>query len=179
MKHLLIFLLFSASVNNQESPRAFRQTTWGMSKAQVKSVETAKLISNSPTSLQYAVTVDGDSFVADYSFKDDKLIQCTLLYNEKHSSKELYMDKFNEIASTLDKKYGEHTDYTKWLETLYKDSPESWGLACSAGHVTFRYRWMEKSGSNIGIIMTGDNYKITLGILYFDAKHIDEEKTEF
>jgi hypothetical protein len=52
-----------------------------------------------------------------------------------------------------------------WKSSLYKDDPEDWGLAISIGHVSWIARW-DLSETTICLLLTGDNFKIMLGLLY-------------
>jgi len=58
---------------------------------------------------------------------------------------------------------------------LYKDDPQDWGMAVSAGHMIKYAKW-ETNTTNISIIMTGDNYEITTMVGY-ESKNIQAPDT--
>jgi hypothetical protein len=175
---LLLLLLLAPMLCAAQNEKAFRNIKWGMTKAQV--IQSGK---GKPTSqdgeLMYDIAIDGYKFTLVYYFESNKLAKAVLLYSTDHSSSETYYESFLAIAGRMDTKYGSHSDLTVWKDDLYKSSPKKWGFACSAGHVKFAYSWSGFANSNVMIIMNGDNFKITLGVIYADAAHINKEETGF
>lgn len=145
----------------------FRQTTWGMSKEQVKRIERG-----SPTYYEDAATVMYEGQVAGlncviaYMFVDERLYQSTYIIVEKHVNKNLYIDDYNKLNQIMADKYGKPIlDGHHWSDDLYKDAPSDWGHAISIGHLTLRAIW-ETPRSHITLALFGDNFKINLAVVY-------------
>lgn len=162
-----------------QEQKPFRNVSWGMTKAEVKKTESGKPTFDKDNFIAYDVSIDNIEFDLLYNFENGKLFNAMLIYKAKHVSTERYYEAFVNISETVDSKYGAHTDQTKWVDDLYKKDRGNWGLACSAGHVNFRYVWEGYSGTNIALIMGGDNFKITLALMYTDINYKPKTTTGF
>lgn len=58
-----------------------------------------------------------------------------------------------------------------------KDDEDKWGLAISAGHLALKSIW-ETENTNITLECAGENYEITLGIVYTGKSYFDLLKSE-
>ena len=104
--------------------------------------------------------------IAAYVFVDDQLSRGVYLINESHSNKTEYISDSNNLSGLLTKKYGEPSGGdTFWLDDLYKDDPSDWGMAVAVGHMSKTASW-ETNNFKVGMILTGDNYDISLKIEY-------------
>lgn len=172
----LLLLLFSFVSYSQD----VRKCRWGMSMDSVKKVETAKPIKvmDNPNSLSYSAAIDGYDFNIVYYFERNRLFKCLMHYTGVHSNAETYYENFLRIADKIDGKYGSHIDGTKWKDDLYKDDEKKYGFAASYGSVTFLYNW-ETVKASITLILTGDNFKCNMGVVYTDPTHEEKGDTEF
>jgi hypothetical protein len=94
---------------------------------------------------------------------------------EQYTNKNSYIDDYMKLKEILIDKYGEpddkwwlnNSDYNEivWLNDLYKDDPEHWGLAISMGYLGYQNCWTI-NGTSIALKLSGNNYKIDLGIVY-------------
>ena len=164
-KLLLFYLTFFISLSSF-GQKQIRNANWGWTKDSVKKSETLKLISETKDDLLYSGTLANKKFTISYKFTKNKLTQVYYIYSESHVNKNNYISTFDELKSILTKKYDTPvTDQIIWKNDLYKDDEDSWGLACSAGHVTFKASW-ENSETNVMLVCTGENFDISLGIVY-------------
>lgn len=164
-KSIFLFLLiifFSISVYSQD----FRNVSFGMSMQEVKNRETDALYAQEGNQLFFTTKIAGSSMIIIYEFWDNELARGTLIYDEKHANDNLYYEKFKEIKSLLSQKYGSSNDDVSWYDNLYKDDPSEIGFAISIGHVRFDSEWVANSKCNVKLILTGDNYKISLGVVF-------------
>ncbi len=177
MKRFLFLLLIAPVICFSQDVRKAR---WGMTKDSVRKVETAKPYPalNEADQLAFEGKVDGDDFVILYMFSSNKLKTVTLLYDEEHSSAETFYEQFLRISDKLDGKYGQHEDRTIWKSTLYKDDQERYGFAASYGHVRFIHSW-KTDRTVITIVLHGDNFKCSLGLVYSDINNQEKKETEF
>ena len=174
---LLIVLLILAISNlilfAEEAKYDFRKTNWGMSQEQVKATEDKKPDFEDNTMLGYEVTISGKDFMCAYLFLQDKLYGSGYLFFGEHTNKNLYIDDYEELKEILTKNYGKpKIDKVTWKNDLYKSDEQSWGLAISIGHLNYGATW-ETSTTKIFLSLSGDNYKINLGIRY-DSKELEE-----
>lgn len=144
----------------------FRKTRWGMSREQVTASESSGEAQKFTNGLIYKDVLATHKVLVAYIFVTDKLVRTKYIIDEKHSNKtEFYLD-YKSLQKLLIAKYGEPSeDETVWLDDLYQDKPDSWGLAASIGHVTFYTQW-DRPETSIFLFLNGDNYKIEFGIEY-------------
>lgn len=163
---LASLLLFSWGWN-QEVKTHFRNSSWGMSQEQVKKIEKNEFyqkLKNPATGLEqliYKGPVGGLECLIAYYFAENQLVQGRYVFMEGHSNRNLYIDDFTEIKSSLKEKYGNPTeDDVVWRNDLYKDDFSDWGLAISIGHAVFEATWALPE-TEILLQCKGDNYDIT------------------
>lgn len=145
----------------------FRNVTWGMTMNEVKRSETLSVQEEDDAVLAYEETVAGLDAYLLYGFDDDgKLYNAYYSFVEKHSNDNLYISDYNNLVDKLTEKYGE-PNYNRdvWLNTLFQDHPEDYGLAVSIGHLMYGAEW-ETPTTKISLVLSGDNYKCTLIIGY-------------
>lgn len=149
----------------------FRNATWGISKSEIKKIETAKLLDETDEVLMYRGKVGTYDAVIVYKFTNNKLRTGAYFVKEEHTNENLFIEDYNDINKILKTKYGmPTTDDIIWIDTLYKDKYSDWGFAVSLGDLKYSTTW--KIG-NMSIVHTldGDNYKINHDIVYFDMSN--------
>ncbi|MDO9554981.1 MAG: hypothetical protein Q7J40_00155 [Atribacterota bacterium] len=152
----------------------FRKANWRMSKEEVKATEDKRPDLEDDTELVYKVKIGEDNFLCVYSFIEDKFYRSTYLFDETHTNKNLYINDYERLKEILTKKYGKPTiDKIEWRNDLFKNDKQDWGTAISIGHLEYRTLWMmliRLDIIEITLKLTGDNYEISLGILYRNDK---------
>ncbi len=108
-----------------------------------------------------------------YIFAYDKLVRAKYIVNKKHTNKNAYLSDYFDLVSALTKKYGKPwSDKDFWDDDLYKDKPDDWGMAVSAGHLSKYAEW-KMQRTTILACLKGDNFEIDLGIEY-SSKKLDQ-----
>jgi hypothetical protein len=149
----------------QESVFSFRKTNWGMSKAQVKKLETGKIL-NDDDVLMYEGNIAGLETYIVYNFVDDKLVRASYIYKERHSNKSDYLSDYLSVQKILINKYGKPAEEeTLWKNDLYKDDYQEWGMALAVGHLV-KYCVWNVSDTEIAHLISGDNFDINHGVEY-------------
>jgi len=144
----------------------FRNASWGMSMQQVMATEAGEPASKDGTSLVYLVTVASLSCGAVYTFVDGKLAYGGYVFSVQHSNRNGYIDDYEKIKGLLSQKYGTPAmDRTVWLNDLYKDDKDDWGMAIAVGHLTYYTSW-NLPHTTVLQALKGDNYEITHLIRY-------------
>jgi len=138
----------------------FRKTTWGMTKEEVKQIE-GEPPYETENELGYLDTVAGMKCVVFYTFENGKLTKGAYRFLVKHSNRNLYIDDYEIIKGLLTKKYGKPKyDRKIWKGgEYYKDEPDEWGFAISAGYLQLLAGW-ETEDTRILLFQKGDNYGI-------------------
>ena len=159
----------------------FRGSAWGASVSNVKSIEKLEIIEESEALLFYETTIlDLKTFVG-YLFTKGILTTGRYLVSESHTNKNDFLNDYNSLKNLLIKKYGEPLkDETVWKNNLYKDEYSDWGFAISLNHLLYYATW-ETKDSDITIMLSGENYKISLliemeSINFKDLKQKEIEK---
>ena len=80
----------------------------------------------------------------------------------------------------LIKKYGEPDESNEhWLNDLYQDDYQEWGVPVSIGHLVYFTTW-NTDGTSICLALTGENYEISLNIEYssIEFSYLEEQRNE-
>jgi hypothetical protein len=155
------------------TPKDFRNTRWGMPKDEVKKSESIPVKYEDSKLLVYQSTVASMGAKIIYIFSNNKLVRAKYVITEEHTNKNQYISDFNNLKEILTKKYEKPKDERiTWLNDLYKDDYSKWGMAISSGDLTYFSEW-EKDDTNIFLLLSGDNYKIQLGVEY-TSKSLEE-----
>lgn len=153
-----------------ENPN-FRNTVWGMTKEDVKQLETLDIVDENDNVLVCEPTsITNLNAVTVYMFDDfGKLYKAFYSFEENHTSENLYISDYNSIVKSLTQKYGEPEWSERfWYDDLYEDRPDDWGFAISIGDVDFVTSW-DTEETTVWILMKGDNYNIQT-TLYYESK---------
>lgn len=157
-----------------------RGTTWGMTRAEVKSAETAELLGEQNGRVFFKDQISGITMSVMYSFTDAGLWQIALQTMEKHTNDNQYILEFEELKRLLTAKYGEPyeaQDSWKGGQSVYKSRPEHHGQAISMGYLVKGAKWRTED-TEIGLIVHGSNFKINLAILYESTAQLEEVKAD-
>lgn len=111
----------------------------------------------------------------------DHLVRGIYLFSERHTNQNDYISDYKTLKKSLTKKYGKpKSSKSYWLNDLYKDNYQQWGMAVSKGDLTY-YTHFKTDDTEIVLALSGDNYKIDLRIEYQSIKlgkleHAEKEK---
>lgn len=170
---VVVFLLLVTSVFAQSD---FRKSNWGDNINEVKKKEISKPTNENPSQLYYTDRLLTYDVTIIYQFNhENKLYQAGYLFKITHSSPDLYFNDYNAIRDNIAKKYGKGMEQDEWTNDILKDSP---GTALLMGHYTKTCAWKTPK-SIIILILSGDNYKASLGTIYESIEVTNEEKSQF
>lgn len=178
---VILIIIFSTKVFSQKftkftMPYDFRQTNWGMSKEEVKLTEKRKPNYEDDVILLYEVKIDKYDCACIYHFLENKLFQSKYAFNEKHLNKNAYIEDYENLKELLTKKYGKPKwEDIIWKDDFYKDIKGNWGLAVARGDLEYTIIW-ENSITTIQIQLEGNNYEISLIIVYYSNELYDWAK---
>lgn len=165
------------------SRRHFREVRWGMSEREVRATETDQPIHTSKNALVYNGSVAGLPCNVIYIFARDKCVRGKFQLLPTHSNENEYISDYENIKELLINKYGpfigpseDNSDYF-WRNDLYTDDYQNWGMAVSIGHLVFMSKWQTED-TDIGLILSGDNYEVTLIIEYVSKEFESLEDIE-
>jgi hypothetical protein len=153
--------------------KGFRSCEWGVNSSFVKNKEDLEIISNNKSSIIYKTSISGLNVLAGYLFTEDRLTTGRYIITESHSNKNDFISDYNSLKELLDKKFGSATkDENIWKDDLYRDKFSDWGFAVSLGHLVYYSTWSNEF-SDISIILSGENYDISL-MIEFKSKKLKE-----
>ena len=161
-----------------QSGAAFRKTTWGMSKEQVREIEGLGTVHESSNALIYPGSIAGLQCHIVYVFALNRLVRGKYAITEQHSNANHFLMDFESLKEALTAKYGKpQQDDMHWLDNTYRTDYQDWGLAVSMGHCSRFSKW-RLSGTDIVLFLTGDNYEINLGVEYASQalSHLEDQE---
>lgn len=98
---------------------------------------------------------------------------------EEHTNENAYYNDYIDLVDKYEDKYGEPIiSEALWNDDLYKKDSSDWGFAVSIGDVSSISAWEKEDGSNVGIMLSGDNYEINLFIVYQSPIYEYQENTD-
>lgn len=153
----------------------FRQTHWGMTKAEVRAVEKNKPRADAEddTYLVYRDSVEDLNCLVGYLFINDQLVRALYVVDQNHADPIGYLSDYQHLRRALTEKYGQPAkDDEVWSNDLYKDKPQEYGKAVAAGHLK-RFTVWETDTTEINIFLTGKNSKIDLSVDYSSTRLAD------
>jgi hypothetical protein len=174
-------LLLAGTVTAQEakdfrSTEGYGETRWGMPKREVLAVVPG--LKDAKTGLAMEGQVVGKSAIIVYVFAEDRLTIAGINFTEKYVNKNNYLVDYRELQGLLAKKYGPpKQEQTLWSQTLYRDRPDEWGMALSAGHVVMHTTW-ETEKTDIELSCRGEKFDITVQIRYASKELKDLQKRQ-
>jgi hypothetical protein len=172
---IVILILFGV---NLALGQDFRDYKWGETKEKIKASEELKLLEESDEMLVYSGSIASKACFIGFILDDDILTRGAYFLNETYVNENKYVDDFYYIKELLTKKYGEpELEGENWSNELFKNDKKDWGIALKSGHVTFVANWMTEK-TQIELIVSAENRKVSSIILYKDLSRKDEMKEE-
>lgn len=145
---------------------AYRSSAWGASVDEVKKSESAKLVLEEADFLAYQTSVANSEALALFTFVNGRLVSGRYSFQEPHANNQAYLHDFWKLKRLLEEKYGpSKVSDTFWVNELYRDNVDEWGMAVACGHVSFFETWNVED-THIELQLTGDNYEVKVSIMY-------------
>ncbi len=169
---LLFFLIFFSSICYTTTVFAgdnnFRNTTWGMTTAQVLESEKSKPEHQTDKLIAYRDTISGLNTLVLYNFTNGILTHARYGIVEPHSDPNLYINDFNSLEALLNEKYGNPSEEKViWNNEKYKMDSSMHGIAVGLGHI-FQYTTWQKKTTQIQLALFGEKNEVHLMIEYSD-----------
>ena len=149
----------------------FRNVNWGMSKEEVKLYETESLAEEDTDTLLYYVEVLNLEAALMYFFNENnELYEAGYLFTEDYTNDNMYLIHYDNVKEELITLYGTPTsDEEFWLNDLFRDDPNDYGLAVSIGDY-FRFAEWKLDGMDIILGLGGGNYDINMSVGYTSTR---------
>jgi len=148
----------------------FRKAGWGMSPREVQLSEPGASWETQDDLCLFESRLDGMSCLVVYIFIDGQLCRGKYVIAEDYANDNNYIYSHERLKEILTKKYGRpDSDEQFWLNDLYQDDPQDWGMAVSAGHMA-RYVSWKLPDTEIYLSLYGENYACNLIVEYSSTK---------
>jgi|GEM_PF-2543918 len=157
-------------------PFNFQGVTWQTTKSELKKL----FPEGTSTNNGYSQSTEVAGLKANllFSFNQDKINLMGYVFDEKHTSKNLYIEDYSKLKNILIQKYGDpDEDKTNWRNSLYKNDYEDYGMAVSIGHLEYYTKW-KLPDTDIILKLYGDNYDINLIVGYYKYPQDKKELRE-
>jgi len=150
----------------------FRNTTWGMTKEQVKKTENIEIVKEDNDIISYIETVVNYPALVVYKFYDDKLIWGSYSFKQVNNNDDEYLEDFINFQNAITSKYGDGKKLDRWnnSDSKYKNDPAG---AIRAGDLIMWRTW-ETPTTKIKLIMYGYNNQFNIDSYYFSKKYKDK-----
>ncbi len=167
------------SGNRANSKKNFRNTRWGMNKAQVVRIEGSPIQRENSGGLdiiQYPQKILNMDCMIGYVFAYNKLAKAKYSFFANYEDKNQYIHSYEKIRDILARKYGKsEAEKVLWQDKQYQDDRLNWGLALSLGHLEFSSLWKD-SETEIQLRVYGERNRIFLVVLYSGLEYMDLAK---
>jgi hypothetical protein len=154
----------------------FRNTCWGMNKAQVVRIEgnpDYRENSGGLDIIQYPQKILNMDCLIGYVFAENKLAKAKYSFLANHKDNNQYIYDFEKIRDILKQKYGKPEDEkTLWQNKAYQSDRSNWGLAVSQGHLEMNATWQD-SETEIELRLYGERNRVFLVVLYSGLEYLD------
>jgi hypothetical protein len=164
----------------------FRGIPWGQEARLIKKSISEKPLYDDDRVLSYKDNLGGLNTQYVFFLANGRFVRGRYIFTDSHTNNNLFMTDFEKIDKILKEKYGDPKEHKEnWLNDLYKDDFERWGLAISMGHLFIFSEWT-KGNVSIYHSLHGDNFEIYHILEYQqrnmqdleDALKKDEDKTK-
>lgn len=144
MKKILLVLVVVIILTGCTQAFTFRNTSWGMKRADVIKSENAEPTDSDKTFIAYSA-IEANGLRADliYNFTNkDQLCQSTYRYIIDHKDPSDTITDYSNLKKQLTEKYGKpKTDALSWNNERFKDDPFKYPEAMAAGDLVFSTTW--------------------------------------
>lgn len=156
----------------------FRYGTWGMTKSEVKALETARFMSETDEGLMYhgeASVYAGAKVV--YVFEEGKFTSGSYVVTNNYSDKSLHLDDYNRLKTDLSEQYGEPTsDEHHWKSEAYRKvaTEDQLGSMVAKGHLMYFTEWALEE-MKVLLFLEGEDGECNLFIAFMPKSKVSEE----
>ena len=163
-------------VNTNAAETDFRQTSWGMTKAEVQAIEgknDQNLVDETlvQSILTYERWVASAPVRVVYVFLNDHLTTGIYLFTDRYSENALYLKDYEKIGMILKKKYGLPADeHETWVNDSLKGRPDLRRTAIATGQLRLKSTWQTNT-TEVEHALQGDEYEITHSVTYRSLAH--------
>ena len=168
-----------ASGSQSDSRKNFRNTHWGMNRAQVVRIEGRPVHHDRSGGLdiiQYPQKILNMDCMIGYVFAHNKLAKAKYSFLANFEDKNRYIQSYEKIRDILTQKYGKpEAEKAYWQDKQYQNDRSNWGLALSRGHFEIRSHWKD-SETEIQLRVYGGRDRIFLVVLYSGLEYVDLTK---
>ena len=165
--------------NQAGSKTNFRNTRWGMNKAQVVRIEGSpnhRENSGGLDIIQYPQKILNMDCMIGYVFAYNKLAKAKYSFLANYEDKNQYIHNYKKIKDILIQKYGKsEAEKVLWQDKQYQNDRSNWGLAISLGHLEFSSLWKD-SKTKIQLRVYGGRNRVFLVVLYSGLEYLDLAK---
>ncbi len=164
---ILLFFLIPGFLVSQEIN--FRSSDWGMSKAEVKEIESQELLQERGGSLYYTDTFQGHNMYVVYNFDqdEDRLTEGQYILQEELEKPAQYIDAFRNVIAGLTDQLGEaRIDTVLFSSKEYMGKTGQYPEALQQGEIRFQAVW-EDEGTQV-ITQLWNGKQIRLAVQYVD-----------
>ena len=163
----------------------FRNTTWGMDRAQVMSIEGTPPRQIGERGDQIVLRYESarlaglDCRVV-YIFAKDKLVRTKYIFQQEHDKKNEYLADFTMVDAffmgTMERPTGQRV---AWYNETYKGEPQKYGVAVSLGQLLYSTQW-KGARTIVTHALSGENGTITHEVEYVsvDLEPWEEQVTK-
>lgn len=156
----------------------FRGSSWGDSMSEVRSTESAELLTATDSRLIYMGQVAGIQMAIFYKFVDGGLVEAGYVNEEQHTVERAYIEDYQKLKALLMEKYGEpYIDKRVWKNAMYRDDPANWGTAVAMGHLQYLVEWRTED-TKIVMELTGEDFEVEHGLLYSELASLQEREAQ-
>lgn len=171
IRTIVFVCLFLASCNisvaKEEFTEGYKNANWGMTPDAVKKAFPDQKFFDEKGIIYFLTTLGEDKATIAFVFVEEKLYRVGIVFDVKTSNKDLYLEKFNFYEDLLKKKYGLPKQNIRNVNKDGLDYDEA--MVISMGKGAYYDLW-ETNESKIMLSLSGDNFDLTLRIMYECAK---------
>jgi hypothetical protein len=148
----------------------FRDTKWGMSKEEVKVIESSEINEEDADEIIYKVEHYTQPFFCGYKFENGKLHQGYYIWDGSYLNPDNYIVNYSQLKELLTREYGKPgIDEVIWEDDYPFKTEKMQGYALFTNHVTLASGW-ETENTKIMLILINNGTEVRLAISYTSKK---------
>lgn len=156
----------------------FRKTKWGMSLADVKKIETCKIISEAPRKVVYECTLAENETKLIYAFSGtDKLTRSKYFITPDYINMIFYIRDFRMYEELMTQKYGKPTVISPKAINKGQIPEDEWAGYLSAGELQVEIKW-DLPDTEIFMTLSKMGDKPAIQIDYISKQFFQQDKKE-
>jgi len=176
----LFMCVFNQAFGDEDEQYHFRKTKWGMSQSEIIDAEDSKPEFRNERRMAFMTEVLDKKMAVEYFSAGDKLCRAGYTLMERYLNENRYVADYMDFKKILYGKYGEPIeDRTVWRNDFFKNNSSQWGVAVSAGYLSFFSTW-ETDDTIISASLTGGDFNVACVVVYKSKKliHLENQMRE-